>query len=156
MEKLHSKIDYISNYIINHDKNILSYKLDFDDICKEKDEMIKNYCRRNDCKYPTESVGDKMMKDLYRRLGNIIIQKAKEVKFAEIERLKLDARYRYQKQMQRKKLLKLFDECIYLSMKCSYEAIKAFQDFMRKLEEIHIKQLIEEGVLYAEDFQMSM
>ncbi len=156
MEKLHSKIDYISNYIINHDKNILSYKLDFDDIVKEKDEMIKNYCRRNDCKYPTESVGDKMMRDLYRRLGNIIIEKAKDVKFAEIERLKLDARYKYQKQMQRKKLLKLFDECIYLSMKYSYEAIKAFQDFMRKLEEIHIKQLIEEGVLDAEDFQISM
>lgn len=156
MEKLHSKIDYISNYIINHDKNILSYKQDFDDICKEKDEMIKNYCRRNDCKYPTESVGDKMMKDLYRRLGNIIIEKAKDVKFAEIERMKLDARYRYQKQMEKNKRKQLFNECLYLSMKCNYEAIKAFQDYMRKLEEIHIKRLIEEGVLDAEDFHFEM
>lgn len=156
MEKLHSKIDNITDYIIYHSPKTLSYKQDFDDIVKEKDEMIKNYCRRNDCKYPTESVGDKMMEDLYRRLGNIIIEKAKDVKFAEIERLKLDARYRYQKQMEKNKRKQLFNECLYLSMKCSYEAIKAFQDFMRKLEEIHIKQLIEEGVLDAEDFQMTM
>ena len=156
MEKLHSKIDNITDYIIYHSPETLSYKQDFDDICKEKDEMIKNYCRRNDCKYPTESVGDKMMKDLYRRLGNIIIQKAKAIKFAEIERLKLDARYRYQKQMEKNKRKRLFNECLYLSMKCNYEAIKAFQDFMRKLEEIHIKRLIEEGVLDAEDFHFEM
>ena len=156
MEKLHSKIDNITDYIIYHSPETLSYKQDFDDIVKEKDDMIKNYCYRNDYKLPTESVGEKMMRDLYRRLGNIIIQKAKEIKFADIQRMKLDARYRYQKQMEKNKRKQLFNECLYLSMKCNYEAIKAFQDYMRKLEEIHIKRLMEEGVLDAEDFHFEM
>ena len=156
MEKLHSKIDTITDYIIYHSPETLSYKQDFDDIVKEKDDMINNYCYRNDYKLPAESVVEKMMRDLYRRLGNIIIQQAKQTKFADIQRMKLDARYRYQKQLEKKQRQKLFDECLYLSMKCNYEAIKAFQDFMRKLEEIHIKRLIEEGVLNAEDFHFEM
>ena len=42
---------------------------------------------------------------------------------------------------------------MYLNSKCEYEAIKCFQDYMRKLEEMRIKTLIDEGYL-SSDFEM--
>lgn len=42
---------------------------------------------------------------------------------------------------------------MYLNSKCEYEAIKCFQDYMKKLEEMRIKTLIDEGYL-SSDFEM--
>ena len=55
--------------------------------------------------------------------------------------------------MQKSKLKRELDECLYLNSKVEYEAIKAFQDYMNKLEEMHIKTLIEQGIL-SSDFEM--
>ena len=54
---------------------------------------------------------------------------------------------------QKSKLKRELDECLYLNSKVEYEAIKAFQDYMNKLEEMHIKTLIEQGIL-SSDFEM--
>ena len=147
MQRLKPIVDSISNYIISKNKNIMFYKDDFDNIVKEKDDLAISYCKRNGLSLPTQSVGDKMQKDLYRRLGNMVIEKSKQLKADEVERLKLDARYRAEKQMQKKKYLAQLQECLYLSDKFAYETIKAFQDFIRKLEEVHIKRLKEEGII---------
>ena len=98
-------------------------------------------------------MSEKYTKDLYRRLGNLIIEIAKSLKGQEIERLKLNAKYVVQKRMQKDKLWKELEHCMYLNLKCEYEAIKCFQDYMRKLEEMRIKTLIDEGYL-SSDFEM--
>ena len=77
----------------------------------------------------------------------MVIEKSKQLKADEVERLKLDARYRTEKQTQKKKYLAQLQECLYLSDKFAYETIKAFQDFISKLEEVHIKRLKEEGII---------
>ena len=140
-------VDSISNYIILKNENIKFYKEDFDSIVKEKDDLALQYCKRNHLSTPNRSVGDKMQKDLYRRLGNMVIEKSKQLKADEVERLKLDARYKAEKQMQKKKFLAQLQECLYLSDKFAYETIKSFQDFIRNLEEVHIKRLKEEGII---------
>lgn len=147
MQRLKPIVDSISNYIISKNENIMFYKEDFDSIVKEKDDLTLQYYKRNHLTTPTQSVGDKMQKDLYRRLGNMVIEKSKQLKLDEVERLKLDARYRAEKQMQKKKYLAQLQECLYLSDKFAYETIKSFQDFIRNLEEVHIKRLKEEGII---------
>lgn len=153
MQNLKSQVDNITTYIIRHNPNIQLYKDDFDELVKEKDELANSYCKRNGYNKPTESVGDKMMNDIYRRLGNIVIESARELKLKENERQKLNAKNLVEKHIQKNKLMKELDECLYLNSKVEFEIIKAFQDYMSKLEEMHIKTLIEQGIL-SSDFEM--
>ena len=153
MQNLKSQVDNITTYIIKHNPNIQLYKEYFDELVKEKDELANSYCKRNGYNKPTESVGDKMMNDVYRRLGNIVIESARELKLKENERQKLNAKNLVEKHIQKNKLMKELDECLYLNSKVEFEIIKAFQDYMSKLEEMHIKTLIEQGIL-SSDFEM--
>lgn len=153
MQNLKSQVDNITNYIIKHNPNISLYKDDFDELVKEKNDKVNSYCKRNGYDKPNESVGDKMMNDIYRRLGNVVIESAKNLKIEEEQRTKLNAKNLVEKRMQKSKLKRELDECLYLNSKVEYEAIKAFQDYMNKLEEMHIKTLIEQGIL-SSDFEM--
>ena len=153
MQNLKSQVDNITNYIIKHNPNISLYKDDFDELVKEKNDKVNSYCKRNGYDKPNESVGDKMMNDIYRRLGNVVIESAKNLKIEEEQRTKLNAKNLVEKRMQKSKLKRELDECLYLNSKVEYEAIKTFQDYMNKLEEMHIKTLIEQGIL-SSDFEM--
>ena len=82
-----------------------------------------------------------------------VIESAKNLKIEEEQRTKLNAKNLVEKRMQKSKLKRELDECLYLNSKVEYEAIKAFQDYMNKLEEMHIKTLIEQGIL-SSDFEM--
>ena len=98
-----------------------------------------------------------MQKDLYRRLGGIVIKQALEIKKLEFERTRLNAKYKMEKAMQRKKMSQLLDQCIYLNRLVEYEAIHSFQEFMRNLEEVHFKRLKEEGLIQEDGgFGMEM
>ena len=153
MRKLKPNIDNISNYIISHNVDISIYKNDFDDLVSEKQKLVDSYCKRNGAPKPQQNLSEKYTKDLYHRLGNLVIESAKSLKGQEIERLKLNAKYVVQKRMQKDKLWKELEHCMYLNSKCEFEAIKCFQDYMRKLEEMRNKTLIDEGYL-SSDFEM--
>lgn len=153
MQHLKPQVDNITNYIITHNGNIEMYKLDFDDLVEEKQKVVDSYCKRNGVDKPQQNLHEKYSKDIFRRLGNTIIESAKTLKLQEVERLKLDAKYVVQKRMQKDKLWKELEHCMYLNSKCEFEAIKCFQDYMEKLEEMRIKTLIDEGYL-SSDFEM--
>lgn len=154
MQFLKNKVDNITDYIISKNPNIKEYKNDFDDIVAEKDNLLLSYAKRNSCSHPKESVGEKMLTDLYRRVGNMIIIKAKEIKKEEIERLKFNAKNKIEKRLQKQKLSRMLDECLYLNEKVEYEMIKAFQDYQKKLSEMRIKTLIEQGYINSDELEM--
>lgn len=134
----------------------MAHKEYFDDAVKERDDMVAHYCKRN-CYKQLESVGDRMLKDLYRRIGGMVINQAIEVKKLERERTMLNAKYKMEKALQRKKISALLDKCIYLNRLVEYEAIHSFQEFMRNLEEIRYKRLKEEGLIREDgDYEMEM
>ena len=112
MQKLKPNIDNISNYIISHNVDISIYKNDFDDLVGEKQKLVDNYCKRNGVDNPQQNLSEKYTKDLYRRLGNLVIVSAKSLKSQEIERLKLNAKYVVQKRMQKDKLWKELVHCM--------------------------------------------
>lgn len=154
MQELKNDVDNISNYIINHNPKIKGYKDDFDDVVFEKQELIDNYCSRNHCKNLEPTINEKIMNDIYRRLGNDVIKKAKKLQATELERIKLNAIYKSEKQAQKKKLLYQIEQCMKLDLIIEYEAIKAFQEYMYRLEVAHIKQLIEQGYLSIDDVHL--
>ena len=156
MEHLRPQIDKISDYILKHNYRIKREKNYFDDALKEKQDTIDKYCKMNGYKQ-TSTIGDQMQKDLYRRLGGIVIKQALEIKKLEFERTQLNAKYKMEKAMQRKKMSQLLDQCIYLNRLVEYEAIHSFQEFMRNLEEVHFKRLKEEGLIQEDGgYEMEM
>ena len=156
MEHLRPQIDKISDYILKHNYRIKQEKNYFDDALKEKQDTIDKYCKRNGYKQ-TSTIGDQMQKDLYRRIGGIVIKQALEVKKLEFERTQLNAKYKMEKAKQRQKLSQLLDQCIYLNRLVEYEAIHSFQEFMRNLEEVHFKRLKEEGLIIDDGgYEMEM
>lgn len=156
MEHLRPQIDKISDYILKHNYRIKREKNYFDDALKEKQDTIDKYCKRNGYKQ-TSTIGDQMQKDLYRRLGGIVIKQALEIKKLEFERTQLNAKYKMEKAMQRKKMSQLLEQCIYLNRLVEYEAIHSFQEFMRNLEEVHFKRLKEEGLIQEDGgYEMEM
>ena len=156
MAHLQPQIDKISDYILKHNYRIKKEKSYFDDALKEKQDTIDKYCKRNGYKQ-TSTIGDQMQKDLYRRIGGIVIKQALEVKKLEFERTQLNAKYKMEKAKQRQKLSQLLDQCIYLNRLVEYEAIHSFQEFMRNLEEVHFKRLKEEGLIIDDGgYEMEM
>ena len=156
MAHLQPQIDKISDYILKHNYRIKKEKSYFDDALKEKQDTIDKYCKRNGYKQ-TSTIGDQMQKDLYRRIGGIVIKQALEVKKLEFERTQLNAKYKMEKARQRQKLSQLLDQCIYLNRLVEYEAIHSFQEFMRNLEEVHFKRLKEEGLIIDDGgYEMEM
>ena len=83
----------------------------------------------------------------------LLLKVLKNLNIKEKERLKLNAKNLVEKRIQKTKLMKELDECLYLNSKVEYETIKAFQDYMNTLEEMRIKTLIEQGYL-SNDFEM--
>ncbi len=150
MASLRPEIDNLTDYLINRSKvSKVAYE-DFIELAIYKDERFESYCKRNRCKRPF-SFEKQYMQDIYRRLGNIVIDYAFKIKQMDNERLKLNASVRREKIMQKKKLAKQLNECLRLANKFEYEVMSAFQEFMDKLDQANYRRLVEEGII---DFEM--
>ncbi|MGD9901721.1 MAG: relaxase MobL [Spirochaetales bacterium] len=150
MQLLKSQIDNITNYILNKSSVAKSYYDNFIFLAKEKDILFLNYCLINGYKKSFDF--EKTYKqDIYRRLGNVVINAALNLKKINLERLQLNAKYRKEKILSHKKLKYQLQECLWLSRQIEYESIRAFDEFIHKLEEANFKNLIEQGKV---DFEM--
>ena len=149
MLSLRSDINDLTDYLIKKDDTCKQYKDDFINLARYKDEMFTSYCQRNGYNQPF-TFEQKYTQDFYKRIGNIIIKQAKELKLKDLERLKLNAKYRAEKIAQKNKFWAQIDYALYLSMKVNYEIIKAFQDFLEMMERARYQILVEQGVIEAE------
>ncbi|MDD3231826.1 MAG: relaxase MobL [Clostridia bacterium] len=140
MQFLKPEIDCLTDYLIGQSNPAKDAKEDFINLVRYKDEMFEGYCKRNKCKKPF-TLEKKYMQDIYRRLGNIVIDYALQIKKSDTERLRLNAKHRREKIAQKNKLWGEIKECFYLTDKFAYETIKAFQDHMDKLEELRYQNL---------------
>lgn len=68
-----------------------------------------------------------MMNGVYRGLGNIVIESAKNLKLKENERLKLNAKNLVEKRIQKNKLMKELDECCILIQRLNTRLLKHFK-----------------------------
>jgi len=66
-----------------------------------------------------------------------------EIRDSNAKRLKLNAQIKSQKYAQKKGLFDQLVECMEISKKVDFEIMKAFQDYMEKLEKIKFDMLVE-------------
>lgn len=128
MEMLKDSVDDITSYILYHNKQTQKSYYYFE----RKLDELHSWQRERDY-YESESYRT----DLYRRLGNITIQKAIEVGRIN-ERLKRlqvhTSQQGYYKKLQRKKLIDQILDLMEYSAKMDQEAIEAFERYFNKLE----------------------
>lgn len=149
MSPYRAEIDSLTTYLIDKSNVAKSAYNEFIDQAKYKNEMFEHYCKRNHCEQPY-TFERTYTQDIYRRLGNEVINYAKKIKSLDDERLKFNAKIRSQKYAQKNSLIKQLNECLRLSAEFDKEAIKAFDDFMKKLDEVRYRTLVEERDIEAE------
>ncbi len=142
MASLRPEIDSITNYLINKNFELQCAYSDFIDLAREKDERFAHYCKRNKVEQPY-TFERKYKQDIYRRIGNKIIIAALNISESNAKRLKLNAKIKSQKYAQKKGLFDQLVECMEISKQVDYEIMKAFKDYMEKLESIEYSQLVE-------------
>ena len=149
MAPYRAEIDSITSYLISKSKPVQTAYDEFISQARYKDEKFAHYCKCNHCEQPY-TFERKYMQDIYRRIGNEVIKCAKKLKYIDDKRLMFNAKIKSQKYAQKKSLVAQIVECMEMSAQVDYEAIKAFEDYLRKLDEARYQILVEEGYIEAE------
>ncbi len=140
-------IDNIVKSIIVSNPELKRKVSDFEHILSKRDtELLKAYAKiKVDCS--DKLLYEKCMKDLYRRLGNIVILAAKDIKTKQ-NKFNYETRNRLiLKHIEKKKRKILINKCMQLNDLVNKEIVNAFAEYRERLEEANYKRLREEGYL---------
>ena len=147
MRPYREKIKLVANTIIKADKDLKKTFLEFERFLLIRDEEIKKAFTRINADYKDKLLHDKIMEDIYTRLGNAIIFSIIDIRkaqnFVEYETNSRLAKKRIEKN-NKKILLK---QCVRLNDLVNREIMNAFEEYRHKLAEANFKRLQEEGVL---------
>lgn len=116
-----------TNPILKNEYALFRYEL------MRRDEQIRAFCRKQ--KIPNEEdylVADKTVNDLYRRLGNKVIQRALELKR---KRKKAERTPSGRKRYHGKSVIQSLCDMAYWNTVYEEESIRLFEEFREKLEE---------------------
>ena len=87
------------------------------------------------------------MEDIYRRLGNIVLNTIKDIR-REQRKVEYETTNRLAlKRIEKNKRKVMLNRCVMLNDLVNKEIINAFQEYRHKLEEANYKRLQEEGIL---------
>lgn len=116
-----------TNPVLKDEYKIFRYEL------MRRDEQIREFCRKQ--KIPNEQdylVADKTVNDLYRRLGNKVIQRALELKR---KHRKAERTASGRKRYHGKSVVQTLCDAAYWNAVYEEESIRLFEEFREKLEE---------------------
>lgn len=130
-----------TNPVLKSEYEIFRYEL------MRRDEQIREFCRKQ--KIPNEEdflVADKTVNDLYRRLGNKVIERALELKrkFKKAERT-ASGRKRYHG----KSVVQALCDTAYWNAVYEEESIRLFEEFREKLETAREQAELEESEMQS-------
>lgn len=137
-------VNSIVSYILSNGENSIAYQILSDEIDRYDGKLIKlceeHKIKDSDC----QLLGEKFQKDLYHRMGNIVI---KEVLKKRRDEIKRSREIRHAKARQKHHIESLA-ECLMKSAEIAayadQEAIDCFEEFMEKLEEAEIQRKLAE------------
>ena len=147
MKEYKPQINQIVREIIKSDNDLYEKYTKFDRVLSKRDKEIERVYSQLNLDYSDKLLRDKCIKDLYRRLGNIVIQTAKQIR---IEQQKQDRDIKnrlVQKRIEKRKRQILLKRCFQLNDMVNREIVNSFQDYLRRLEQANYKRLQEEGYL---------
>ena len=133
MQFLKKDVDGISDYVIKKRRGLTILNLEYESKVIAKDIEIARICKENKMKPNKYLLLDKYKSDLYRRLGNIVIQSAVKENYQSLEKTRNLASHRYEKMQRTRNLKYWIERSIYLYELYAYEVTKAFEDYEEAL-----------------------
>lgn len=151
MDTLRPQIIEIVNFIIQNNPGL---KKDFDSFCAEVarfDLNRKRICEEQKIE-DTEKylVGEKYIKDIYRRLGDKVIKAALAIKRKDDREVKLCKSELSKKRVNKRHREHLLNRALQIGAEVDDEAIRCFEEFQRRLAKAEYNRLVEEGVIESE------
>ena len=141
MASVRPKVDKLVDYVIKSDKNALETFNEFNSVLLTRDIKTREMLARNkisEKSWAKYMVADKYLSDIYRRLGNQVINAVRVFRQNETTARSHIAR----KRMENAREQRLLDYSIKLQISLETDAILAFNEYMKELE--HSKDLVNE------------
>ena len=151
MDTLRPQIIEIVNFIIQNNPGL---KKDFDSFCAEVarfDLNRKRICEEQKIEDSEKYlVGEKYIKDIYRRLGDKVIKAALAIKRKDDREVKLCKSELSKKRVNKRHREHLLNRALQIGAEVDDEAIRCFEEFQRRLAKAEYNRLVEEGVIESE------
>lgn len=142
-------VDNVIKKILNLGKHSFEYT-DLDIRLQEYDNKITSIAETHNIDEDAYLLRDKFKDDLFRRMGNVIIQELLNRKrFEEVEKKKLKHK-KSEQAFHRKMLLEMICKSFELMNKLEDEEARIFEEYQYKLKKAEYERLVEEGVIEAE------
>jgi len=149
MKECRPIIDNIVKKILNLGKHSFEYT-DLDIRLQEYDNKITSIAETHNIDEDDYLLRDKFKDDLFRRMGNVVIQELLNRKrFEEVEKKKINHK-KSEQAFHRKMLLVMISRSFELMNKLEDEEARIFEEYQYKLKKAEYERLIEEGVIEAE------
>ena len=144
---MRNKIDYLVDLMIKKDDKVNATYQTFLTMLLDKNASIRRMCQEYKIDPEKVVLFEKYKKDMYRRLGNIVIKNVFDLR-TQLRQFDYNTQNRLvKKRIQRRKNEYALQQSLYLADKVQYEAMSYFQEHMKVLEEMRIKVLIEQGLI---------
>ena len=142
-------VDNIIKKILNLGKHSFEYT-DLDIRLQEYDNTITSIAETHNIAEDDYLLRDKFKDDLFRRMGNVIIQELiNRKRFEEVEKKKLKHK-KSEQAFHRKMLLEMISKSFELMNKLEDEEERIFEEYQYKLKKAEYERLVEEGIIEAE------
>lgn len=141
------QINKIIRAIIKSDKGVYEKYQEFDRILTKRDNELMRVYSQLKLDFTDKLLRDKCIKDLYRRLGNIVLKNVKQIRKDQLKTERETNNRLVRKHIEKRKRQLLLKRCVQLNEMVNSEIVNSFQDYLRRLEQANYKHLQEEGYL---------
>lgn len=141
------QINKIIRAIIKSDKGVYEKYQEFDRILTKRDNELMRVYSKLKLDFTDKLLRDKCIKDLYRRLGNIVLKNVKQIRKDQLKTERETNNRLVRKHIEKRKRQLLLKRCVQLNEMVNSEIVNSFQDYLRRLEQANYKRLQEEGYL---------
>ena len=139
------QINKIIRAIIKSDKGVYEKYQEFDRILTKRDNELMRVYSQLKLDFTDKLLRDKCIKDLYRRLGNIMLKNVKQIRKDQLKTERETNNRLVRKHIEKRKRQLLLKRCVQLNEMVNSEIVNSFQDYLRRLEQANYKRLQEEG-----------
>lgn len=155
MKPFKERIDKVIDLVLEKSVYKNDYKTILDTI-NEHDEKLKKKCRKYNLDEIEYLYGPKFKKDLYRRMGNVLIKEIIKLRDLEYKELQYIREEKYRRRAELKKTDYLISQACVIADKVYDEAYEVFLEFQIKMRNAEIERLIEEGIIDREELEAEM
>ena len=141
------QINKIIRAIIKSDKGVYEKYQEFDRILTKRDNELMRVYSQLKLDFTDKLLRDKCIKDLYRRLGNVVLKNVKQIRKDQLKTERETNNRLVRKHIEKRKRQRLLKRCVQLNEMVNSEIVNSFQDYLRRLEQANYKRLQEEGYL---------